>query len=155
MNFKKNLLVLFVALFSISFASCSDDEDVTPTVETETWTLGATTVSVKAANEETEKAIEDELSKSTYSVKSLELNSDGSYNSTLAGVAESGVFKMTSDSLFLTPKSTYETAVVTNKAYAVTAIDAAEMDLIEDLTANFADKYEGVEEVIFTLNLAK
>lgn len=154
MNLKKNLLVLVVALFTLGFVACSDDDDVLPAEAiVSTWSLSATTSDITAGAETTE-AIEKELERSTFSIKSLTLNEDGSYESTLNSF-DKGVYKFANDSLYLIKAEEYTTATPSTQSFGLVIDASNKMELTEDITDRFVDRFEDVEKVTVTLTLDK
>lgn len=156
MNLKKNLLVLVVALFTLGFVACSNDDDVIslPLPVLGTWSLSETSSDVKAGDE-TKEAIEKELGKSTFSMKYLILNEDGSYESTLNTV-DKGVYKLENDSLHLIKAEVYSTETATTpstQSFGVVFNTLNKMELTEDVTARFTEKYGDVEKVTVTFSL--
>lgn len=154
MKFYRNLLILPLISLVLGFASCSSDENefLPIPVDKGEWTL-YNTKSAVVAPEDTKKAIEEELSKSPFMVKSLALNEDGTYESSLAGYSK-GSYSFKKDSLYLVPEGysePYDEASV--KVYEVAWMTAQQAILKDDLTAVFSDKYEGVESVVLTLDL--
>lgn len=156
MTFKKNLLVFTVALLTLGFVACSDDENTTPEDIATTWTLSKSEAIIKTDNEKTKEAIENELIKSVFSVKNLQLNTNGGYESTLDAVSHKGVYKIENDSLHLIRASIFEnTELAPEFVYGLSYDGAETMKLNEDITARFIDKFEDLEQVVITLNLTK
>lgn len=154
MKFYRNLLILSLISLVLGFASCSsDDNEFMPMpVDKGEWTLYNTKPTV-VAPEETKQAIEEELSKSPFMVKSLALKEDGTYESSLAGYTK-GSYSLKNDSLYLVPEGysePYEGSSI--KVYSVAWMTAQQAILQEDLTTAFSEKYEGVESVVLTLDL--
>lgn len=157
MNLKKNLLVLVVALFTLGLVACSDDDVISlPLPVLGTWSLAETSSDVQAGDE-TKEAIEKELGKSTFSVKDLKLNEDGSYESTL-NTFDKGVYKLENDSLHLIKAEVYSTETTTTpstQSFGVVFNTLNKMELTEDVTARFIEKYDDVEKVTVTFSLNK
>lgn len=152
---KKTLFVLSATALSFGFASCSDDDnDSVPNIKT-VWSLNETTSDIQSENAETIEAIQNDLSKSTFMMKSITLSSNGEYESTLNTTVEKGIYKLTSDSLILTVKSPLEngSAIQKNRAYAVKSTEVSKMTLTEDITSDFSSIYEGVDKVTIDMNL--
>lgn len=160
MNFFKTTIFAISAIaLSLGFASCSDDDnDTKPTVLTKTeWTVKEVKSDITVSEEEAEnteliEAIDAKVKESASILKSLTLFSDGKYETTVQGGTESGVYKMTTDSLFLTVKSPYNKAenVAKNRAYAVKKIDETNAEFTENLTNEFAEEFPALENVNVT-----
>lgn len=154
MKFYRNLLILPLITLVLGFASCSSDENeyLPMPVDKGEWTLYNTKSEV-VAPDDTKEAIEAELSKSPFMVKSLELKEDGTYQSSLAGYS-TGSYSFKEGKLYLVPEGysePYDGASL--KVYDVTWMTAQQAILKDDLTSLFAEKYDGVESVVITLDL--
>lgn len=154
--FKTTIFAISAVALTLGFASCSDDDDDNkPTEYKKTeWTVKEMSSDIKLVDSETENpelitAIEAALEESDSKLESIVLYTDGKYKSTLKGGTEEGVYKLDTDSLILTVKSTFEAAGSTAKsrAYGVKMNGKDKMELTEDVTSDFKTEHEEVDYV--------